>query len=158
MFNNLPYAFDAETGEIIDNKNKLTTQIKVKTKRKRKPREDTLQREMNSLTDKLDLNFISQMLLNCQLEVLSCVLQLRQYRDKKIPLPLLTDLGRLEGIYFSSLIIYRYYLDSDRVNLTQLERQLSFLETLQKEKWLMLIPEFKNWYDKMKGYLDTYFS
>jgi hypothetical protein len=158
MFNNLSYAFDAETGEIIDNKNKLTTQINVKKRRKHKPRVDTLQREMNSLTDKLDLNFISQMLLNCQLEVLSCVLQLRQYRDKNIPLPLLTDLGRLEGIYLSSLIIYRYYLDSERVNRTQLERQLSFLETLQKEKWLMLIPEFKNWYDKIKGYLDTYFS
>ena len=157
MFNNLAYAFDAETGEIIDNKNKLTTEIKVKPKRKRKPREDTLQREMNSLTEKLDLNFISQMLLNCQLEVLSCVLQLRKARDNQ-PSHLLRDLGRLEGIYLSSLIIYRYYLDSERVNRTQLERQLSFLETLQKEKWLMLIPEFKNWYDKIKGYLDTYFS
>jgi hypothetical protein len=154
MFNNLPYAFDASPPVQTDNKSELTTNIKAKS-----TRVYSLQLEMNSLTDKLDLNFISQMLLNCQLEVLGCVLQLRQHRDNnKIPSHLVIDLGRLEGIYLSSLIIYRNYLYSKRVNRSQLKRQLSFLDTLQKEKWLMLIPEFKNWYDKIKGYLDTYFT
>ena len=159
MFNNLEYAFDAETGEIINNKKDLTKILCSKPKRKMKSRLDKLQSRHDALRDKLDLNFVRQMLLNCQFEVLECVLKLRKLENKKnIPTPLKINLGKLEGVYLSSLIVYRYLLDNGRVNHSQLELQLSFLETLENEKWLMQIPEFNAWFLKIKAYLKQYFK
>ena len=158
MFNNLEYAFDAETGEIINNKKDLTKKLCSKPKRK-KSRLDKLQTNHDELKDKLDFNFVRQMLLNCQFEVLECVLKLRKLENKKnIPTPLKINLGKLEGVYLSSLIVYRYLLDNGRVNNSQLILQMNFLETLENEKWLMQIPEFKAWFLKIKTYLKQYFK
>ena len=35
---------------------------------------------------------------------------------------------------------------------------MNFLETLENEKWLMQIPEFKAWFLKIKTYLKQYFK
>jgi hypothetical protein len=99
------------------------------------------------------------MLLNCQFEILECVLKLKKLEDKKnIPIPLKINLGKLEGVYLSSLIVYQYLLDNGRVNRSQLELQRSFFFTLENEKWLMQIPEFKTWFTKMIAYLKQYFK
>ena len=73
------------------------------------------------------------MLLNCQFEVLECVLKLRKLENKKnIPTPLKINLGKLEGVYLSSLIVYRYLLDNGRVNNSQLDTPNEFFRNIRK--------------------------
>ena len=145
MFNILDYDCNVETGEIKNNKLKVSY--------------DNLKVSYDNLKDKSDLNFVSQMLLNCQFEILECVLKLKKLEDKEnIPIPLKINLGKLEGVYLSSLIVYQYLLDNGRVNRSQLQLQMDFFSTLREEKWLMQIPEFKTWFTKIIAYLKQHFK
>lgn len=152
MFNNLNYAFDVETGEIITN-----TQLKTKTstkqthppkkvKKVKKAKKlcylEKVKLEIRQLT--YDKNFIRDTFKYGRLRLLRAILDNQNLELQK----------DLDGLFLANLLVYRKLLDDGVVNLELLKTERQFLlETKQQT----LTPALQTIISDILGYIDFYF-
>ena len=153
------YAYDAETGEVVTTVPSKPGKLKSKPKSKKasRPKRDILMEARNNIEDKKDINFVIHMFAEIHSEILGIVLEARQHQPPSLSSENNQRLKDLDGVFLSSLTIYRYLLDQNRLNLGQDEKNKALIKLLRSQRWISRLEGLKNWLDNAESYLNRFF-
>ena len=153
------YAFDAETGEVVTTVPSKPGKLKSKPKSKKssRPKQDVLIEARNNIEEKKDINFVIYMFAEIHSEILGIVLEARRHQPPSLSVENSQRLKDLDGVFLSSLTIYRYLVDQNRLNLGQDEKNKAFIKRLRSQIWISRLEGLKEWLDNAESYLNRFF-
>ena len=153
------YAFDAETGEVVTTVPSKPGKLKSKPKSKKssRPKQDVLIEARNNIEEKKDINFVIYMFAEIHSEIIGIVLEARRHQPPSLSIENRQRLKDLDGVFLSSLTIYRYLVGQNRLNLVQDEKNKALIKLLRSQLWISRLEGLKEWLDNAESYLNRFF-